>query len=99
MEDEMSKGTKKVVAAESYTMNEGDKELYARFCTRIVAEGFMPADVLRKEFGDEGYTRCIAVLFRTWRMLREVRRKWTDGNDQLGYEWADRRFSQAEMKK
>ena len=66
---------------DAYEMKAEDKELYAGFCTRVIADGFVPAEILRNAFGDEAYTRCIAVLFRTWRMFREVRRKWTDGND------------------
>ena len=87
-------------AAETQNVaTEQEQEMYASFCTRIVADGFVPAEVLRNDFGDETYTKCIAVLFRTWRLLRECRRKWTDGEDTLGYEWADARFSQAQMKK
>ena len=83
----------------THQISEPDKDLFVSFCTKIVAGGFVPAEDLRKEYGPEAFTKCIAMLFRTHRMLREVRRKWTNDEDCLGYEWADRRFSQAETKK
>jgi len=96
----MKKTTEKTVKDhETHNISEVDKSLFVSFCTKIVATGFVPAEDLRKEYGPEDYTRCIAMIFRTHRMLREVRRKWTNNEDVLGYEWADRRFSQAEMKK
>jgi hypothetical protein len=77
-----------------------DRDLYLSFVTKIVSSGFVSAAELRTEFGGEAFTKCIAVLFRTHRMLREVPRKaGDDGQSVLGYEWADRRYSQAAIKK
>lgn len=77
-----------------------DKDLYLSFVTKIVSSGFVSAEELRAEFGGEAFTKCIAILFRTHRVLREVRRKASDsGESVLGYEWADRRFSPAAIKK
>jgi hypothetical protein len=66
---------------------------------KVKAEGFVPAEDLKAEFGPEKFTRGVAVLYRDFRMFREVRRAWKDGVDALGYEWADRRFSKSEVKK
>lgn len=82
-----------------HEVSQEDKELYLSFTTKIVASGFVPAEELKAEYGPDGFTKCIATLFRTHRMLREVRRPWKDQRDALGYEWADRRFSQSEVKK
>lgn len=76
-----------------------DSESIANMALKVKAEGFIPAEDLKKEFGPEKFTRGIAVLFRDFRMFREVRRAWKDGVDVLGYEWADRRFSKSEVKK
>lgn len=76
-----------------------DAESIANMALKVKAEGFVPAEDLKAEFGPEKYTRGIAVLFRDFRMFREVRRPWKDGTDVLGYEWADRRFSKPEAKK
>ncbi len=76
-----------------------DKDLYLSFATRIVANGFASAEELRDEYGAEAFTKCVASLFRTHRALREVRRPWKDEKDALGYEWADQRYSQAQIKK
>lgn len=76
-----------------------DSESIANMCLKVKAEGFVPAEDLKTEFGPEKFTRGIAVLYRDFRMFREVRRAWKDGVDVLGYEWADRRFSKTEVKK
>lgn len=76
-----------------------DAETIAAVALKVKAEGFVPVSVLREQFGPEKSTQAIAVLFRDFRMFREVRRPWTDGKEALGYEWADRRFSNAEVKK
>lgn len=76
-----------------------DSESIAAIALKVKAEGFVPQSVLAKEFGPEKTTQGIAVLYRDFRMFREVRRPWTDGKEALGYEWADRRFSKAEVKK
>jgi hypothetical protein len=76
-----------------------DSESIANMALKVKAEGFVPAEDLKAEFGPEKFTRGIAVLYRDFRMFREVRRAWKDGVDVLGYEWADRRFSKSEIKK
>jgi len=76
-----------------------DADTIARVALKVKAEGFVPAAMLREEFGPEATTQAIAILFRDFRMFREVRRPWTDGKEVLGYEWADRRFSTSETKK
>jgi hypothetical protein len=76
-----------------------DTESIANMALKVKAEGFVPAEDLKTEFGPEKFTRSIAVLYRDYRMFREVRRAWKDGLDVVGYEWADRRFSKAEIKK
>jgi hypothetical protein len=76
-----------------------DADSIARMALKVKAEGFVPAHVLRGEFGPEKSTQGVAVLFRDFRMFREVRRPWTGGEAVLGYEWADRRFSKSEVKK
>lgn len=76
-----------------------DSESIANMALKVKAEGFVPAEDLKAEFGPEKFTRGIAVLYRDFRMFREVRRAWKDGVDVLGYEWADRRFSKSEVKK
>jgi|SRR6185295_969548 len=75
-----------------------DVELLRKFALKICAEGFVPGDVLKEEFDGEGFTVGIAVLYRQFRMLREVRRPWKDDQEVLGYEWADRRFSKSQAK-
>lgn len=76
-----------------------DSESIANMALKVKAEGFVPAVDLKKEFGPEKFTRGIAVLYRDFRMFREVRRAWKDNTDVVGYEWADRRFSKSEVKK
>jgi hypothetical protein len=76
-----------------------DAESIAAIALKVKAEGFVPASILFETFGPEKATRGIAVLYRDFRMFREVRRAWTDGKEALGYEWADRRFSSSEVKK
>jgi hypothetical protein len=73
--------------------------MLSRFCLKVKAEGFVPAADLRAEFGPEAFTQAIAILYRDFRMFREVRRAWTDGQQALGYEWAHRKFSKSETKK
>ena len=76
-----------------------DSATIAAIALKVKAEGFVPASILRDEFGPEKCTQGIAVLYRDFRMFREVRRPWTNDEIALGYEWADRRFSRAEIKK
>lgn len=76
-----------------------DPESLANMALKVKAEGFVPAEDLKEEFGPEKFTRAIAVLYRDFRMFREVRRPWKGGVDVLGYEWSDKRFSKAEEKK
>lgn len=77
-----------------------DADSIAAIALKVKAEGFVPASVLRETFGPDKSTQGIAVLYRDFRMFREVRRPWgEDGKEALGYEWADQRFSQAEIKK
>lgn len=76
-----------------------DTEAIANMALKVKAEGFVPSEDLKREFGPEKFTRGVAVLYRDYRMFRETRRPWKDGVDVLGYEWADRRFSKSESKK
>lgn len=89
---------KKVEETPSVTVRY-DAESIANMALKVKAEGFVPAEDLKTEFGPEKFTRGVAVLYRDFRMFREVRRPWKDGTDVLGYEWADRRFSKSEVKK
>lgn len=75
-----------------------DAESIANMALKVKAEGFVPAEDLKAEFGPEKFTKGIAVLYRDFRMFREVRRPWNGGVDVLGYEWADKRFSKTEAK-
>lgn len=70
----------------------------------IKGNGFVPHKVLREKFGDRIWTTFGALLYRDWRMVREVRRPFEElrtpeGENEQGYEWADRRFSKSEAKK
>lgn len=76
-----------------------DSESIANMALKVKAEGFVPAEDLKTEFGPEKYTRGIAVLYSDFRMFRKVTRAWKDNQDVVGYEWADRRFSKPEVKK
>ena len=76
-----------------------DVDTISRMALKVKAEGFVPAADLKAEFGPEKFTQGIAVLFRDFRMFREVRRAWKNGDEVLGYEWADRRFSNSEVKR
>lgn len=77
-----------------------DSQALAAIALKVKAEGFVPASVLREEFGAEKTTQGIAVLYRDMRMFREVRRAWgEDGQEVLGYEWAERKFSKPEQNK
>lgn len=90
--------TPKPDAAESTAFY--DVETLKAMAMKVMAEGFVPAEALKEEFGPQKSTQGIAVLFRQFRMFREVNRPWKDsGASVMGYEWADRRFSQAESKK
>lgn len=70
-----------------------------RMAEKVCAQGFVPSDALQEEFGSEDFTCGIAILYRTYRVFREVRRPWTNDTEVKGYEWADRRFSKAEQTK
>ena len=77
-----------------------DTETILAIALKVKGEGFVPVSVLRDEFGPEKTTQGVAILYRDFRLFREVRRAWKeDGEAVLGYEWADRRFSHAETKK
>lgn len=90
---------KKIDKATTMVTVSYDAESIANIALKVKAEGFVPAEDLKTEFGPEKFTRGIAVLYRDFRMFREVRRAWKNGADVLGYEWADRRFSRSEVKK
>lgn len=94
-----TKSTSKTPNGETPITIRYDTESIANMALKVKAEGFVPAEDLKAEFGPEKFTRGIAVLYRDFRMFREVRRPWKDGVDVLGYEWADRRFSKSEIKK
>lgn len=94
----MKKSKGKMEPVETFSVKY-DAETISRMALKVKAEGFVPGAVLKEEFGPERFTQAIAVLFRDFRMFREVRRAWTDGKEALGYEWADRRFSNSEAKK
>ena len=82
-----------------HDISQDDLEFYAKFCTKIVANGFTPLKDLRAEFGDEMTTKAIAILFKTYRVLRENRQPFGAEQDVLGYSWADDRHSSSAMKK
>lgn len=95
----MAKTEKKTADPKTAVTVRYDAESIANIALKVKAEGFVPAEDLKTEFGPEKFTRGIAVLYRDFRMFREVRRAWKDGTEALGYEWADRRFSRPEIKK
>lgn len=67
-----------------------DYSAIEKIALKVKAEGFVPLADLRTEFGADEVTKAIAILYRDYRMFREVRRQWKDGRDALGYEWDDR---------
>lgn len=73
-------------------------ELLRDVVMHVSARGSVPAEELKKEFGDAGFNESIAILYRTYRVFREV---WRDaeGSRVQHYEWADRRFSRPEISK
>jgi hypothetical protein len=75
------------------------KALMANIALKIKGKGFVPHAELRDEFGERPFTIFSAIGYRDWRMVREVRRSIGPNEAVLGYEWADRRFSQTEAKK
>lgn len=76
-----------------------DADALARMALDVKASGFLPGAYLRERFGADAYTQGVALLYRDFRLFREVRRPWgDDGKEALGYEWADRRFSKSEAK-
>lgn len=76
-----------------------DVETIHAVALKVKAEGFVPASVLQQEFGPAKTTQAIAVLYRDFRLFREVRRPWEGGTNVLGYEWANEYISQAKAKK
>ena len=76
-----------------------DAEAIANIAMEVKAQGFIPRSMLDEKFGADKVTQAIAVLYRDFRMFREVRRPWKDEQNALGYEWADKRFSTPETKK
>lgn len=91
---------KKTKAAEPNTfVVKYDSESIANMALKVKAEGFVPSEDLKREFGAEKFTRCIAILYTDFRMFRRVTRPWKDDQDVVGYEWADRRFSKPEIAK
>lgn len=76
-----------------------DPEVLAKICVKIKAEGFIPKTDLLAEFGPEDVTRAIAIIYRDYRLVREVRRPWKDDVEVVGYEWGDIRFNKAQANK
>lgn len=74
-----------------------DVELLRKFSMRIITDGFVPAEELKVEFGNDAYTMAIAVLFRQFRLIGRHRRPWGDGEAD-GYEWSDERHSKSHAK-
>ncbi len=88
--------TKSVVVVESHVDSEESKKL-AIIANKIRAEGFVPKDVLYREYGDELATKAVALMYRQWRVVIEVTRKW-EGKEVKGYEWANAKISAAKQK-
>lgn len=76
-----------------------DRDQLANMCASIVDRGFVARHQLEEEYGPGFTSQAIAILFRTHRLLREVTRKDNNGEQVLGYEWADQRFSQSQIRK
>lgn len=77
-----------------------DRDSLMSVALTVKGQGFIPKSDLTAQFGPEKTTQAVAILFRDYRMLREVRRPWGEnGTEALGYEWADRRFSKPETSK
>jgi hypothetical protein len=93
----MAKEPKAEVAASSLFSRE-DEETMRGITFKIMSAGFVPASVLQQEFGDSLTTKALAILHKTWRVLVESREPW-EGQEVNGFKMAERRFSQAEIKK
>lgn len=77
-----------------------DSEALAAIALKVKSEGFVPQTAMLEQFGPEKTTQGIAVLFRDFRMFREVRRPWgQSGEEVLGYEWTNRPIPAALKKK
>jgi hypothetical protein len=70
----------------------------SNICMKIKAAGFLPQSDLYEALGDELATKAIAILYRQFRLFREVNRPWK-GTEVRGYEWANAKFNAATMKK
>jgi len=64
----------------------------------VIAEGFVPVEEVTAKFGDTVATKGRAILYKNMRVLVEQRQPW-NGEEKLGYRWADRRFSKADIAK
>lgn len=80
-------------------LDKKEREELVGMAARIMAKGFVPHHVLRSEFNDKVHTVFSAIAFRQYRVVREVRRPWEEGETAIGFEIADHRFSKSEVKK
>lgn len=64
----------------------------------VIAEGFVPVEDVVTRFGDTTATKARAILYKNMRVLVEQRQAW-NGDEKVGYRWADRRFSKADLAK
>jgi hypothetical protein len=93
----MAKESKAEVAASALFSKE-DEEVMRGVMFQVMQRGFVPGAVLQQEFGDSLTTKALAILHKTWRVLVESREPW-EGQEVNGFKMAERRFSQAEIKK
>jgi hypothetical protein len=94
----MKTKTETVEVGASSLFSAKDQEVMQGVMMKVIASGFVPASVLRAEFGDSETTKALAILHKTYRALVECREPW-EGQEVLGLKLAERRFSQAEIKK
>jgi hypothetical protein len=90
---------KKAMFLEVETEGLYDKASMMEIALQVKSQGFVPAETLKANFGPEKFTRAIAVLYRDYRLFREVRRPWEGGENVLGYEWQTAGLSKAQAKK
>ena len=89
---------KKQETAISSLFSEEDANVLQGIMMKVTAEGFVPKAKFIEQFGDTATTKALAILHKTWRVLVENREAY-EGKEVNGFKMAERRFSQAEIKK
>lgn len=77
-----------------------DSKLLGQICMKVKGDGFVPREVLEETYGHAETSQAIALLYRTYRIFTEVRRKWgPEGEEKIGYVWATEGLTNKKMKK